>query len=115
MTPERWRQVRSLLEAALEHSADERQAFLDAACLDPETHREVSSLLAVESDAADFIETPAFDLHGHTDGDGASPPPAPNFLERVQAGLGLRPTPTAPAPAEPAPKRKGRPAKADRP
>lgn len=113
MTPERWRQVRSLLEAALERSADERQAFLDAACPDPETRREVSSLLAVEHDAADFIETPAFDLHGTTDGadgDGASPPADPGLLDRVLAALGLRATPT-----QPVPKEKGRPAKADRP
>jgi serine/threonine-protein kinase len=68
MSPEQWRAVRSLLEAALERRAEERRAFLDAACPDPELHREVSSLLAVESAARDFIETPVFDLHADLHG-----------------------------------------------
>ncbi len=68
MSPEQWREVRSLLEAALERREEERRAFLDAACPDPELRREVSSLLAVEAAAADFIETPVFDLHGNLPG-----------------------------------------------
>ena len=37
MTPERWRQIKALLESALERTGHEREAFLDDACAgDPE-------------------------------------------------------------------------------
>ena len=32
MTPERWRQIDSLAQAALERGGDQRVAFLDEAC-----------------------------------------------------------------------------------
>jgi len=47
MTPERWRQIDRLYQAALERDATEREAFLDKACAgDEELRREVESLLA---------------------------------------------------------------------
>ncbi len=47
MTPERWQQVRDVLERALELALPERAAFLDVACqADPSLRREVETLLA---------------------------------------------------------------------
>ena len=47
MTPERWQQVRDVLERALELAPPGRLAFLDAACeSDPSLRREVETLLA---------------------------------------------------------------------
>ncbi len=52
MTPERWQQVRDVLEKALELTPGQRSAFLDGACLsDPSLRQEVETLLAA-SDAA---------------------------------------------------------------
>jgi eukaryotic-like serine/threonine-protein kinase len=46
MSPERWQQIEQLYHAALERAADERAAFLAAACLDDESlQREVEALL----------------------------------------------------------------------
>ena len=51
MTPERWQQVKGVLEEALELTADERSAFLDRACLtDHSLRREVESLLSCSND-----------------------------------------------------------------
>ena len=47
MTPERWQQVRDVLERALELAFSDRPGFLDAACQsDPSLRREVETLLA---------------------------------------------------------------------
>jgi eukaryotic-like serine/threonine-protein kinase len=47
MTPERWQQVRDVLERALELALPERAAFLEASCeADPSLRREVEILLA---------------------------------------------------------------------
>ncbi len=60
MTPERWRRVESLLEAALERTPEARAEFLDAECAaDPSLRREVESLLAAHAQAESFIEEPA--------------------------------------------------------
>jgi serine/threonine protein kinase len=60
MTPERWREVERLYQAALEHEPEERSAFLTHACGRDETLRgEVESLLAYQPRAKEFIETPA--------------------------------------------------------
>src|SRR5580658_7829830 len=51
MTPERWQQVRDVLEKALELAPGERSAFLDEACSsDPSLRREIETLLASGSD-----------------------------------------------------------------
>ncbi len=63
MKDPRWTSVGGLLEAALERSPHERAAFLDEACAGNETLRlEVDSLLAHESEAGDFLESPAMEV-----------------------------------------------------
>jgi serine/threonine protein kinase len=63
MTPERWKQVDELLDAALECGVRERPRFLDEACgEDAELRAEVASLLAAHEQAKDFIEAPAFEV-----------------------------------------------------
>ena len=65
MTPERWREVERLYQAALEHEPEERSAFLRRACDRDDTLRsEVESLLAYQTRAKDFIETPAASPEG---------------------------------------------------
>jgi eukaryotic-like serine/threonine-protein kinase len=52
MTPERWQQVKGLLQEALEIPTEQRTAFLDTACKDDLSLRqEVESLLLEESEA----------------------------------------------------------------
>ncbi|HEX6901103.1 MAG TPA: serine/threonine-protein kinase [Thermoanaerobaculia bacterium] len=61
VTPDRWQQVKAVLEDALERQGAEREAFLADACQgDDELRREVESLLASEDEIGDFIETPVF-------------------------------------------------------
>ncbi|MCX6633934.1 MAG: protein kinase [Acidobacteria bacterium] len=57
MTPERYRQVQAILDAALELDAAERAALLDRECAgDAELRREAESLLAHDEQAAGFLE-----------------------------------------------------------
>jgi serine/threonine protein kinase len=59
MTPERWQKINELFQSASERPADERAAFLDAACAgDTELRQEVESLLACQDAAATFFENP---------------------------------------------------------
>src|SRR4026207_757383 len=61
MTPERWQQIKALLESAIEREPPERDAFLDEACAgDPVLRREVEALLDSHARAGDFIESPAY-------------------------------------------------------
>jgi serine/threonine-protein kinase len=61
VTPERWQQIKAVLEGALEREEPERAAFVEAACQgDLELRREVESLAASETEIGDFIETPVF-------------------------------------------------------
>jgi non-specific serine/threonine protein kinase/serine/threonine-protein kinase len=47
MTPERWEQIREVLEKALELAPEQRSGFLDGACAsDPSLRKEVEALLA---------------------------------------------------------------------
>lgn len=64
MNPERWAQVRGVLDAALAVPDAERPTFLDSACSgDPELRAEVDSLLRSHDDAGSvFLKKPAFDL-----------------------------------------------------
>ncbi|MGH9751291.1 MAG: protein kinase domain-containing protein [Blastocatellia bacterium] len=58
MTPERWRAVDELLEAALAHSPDGRAAFLAEACADDTALRqEVESLLRHHEQEDGFLES----------------------------------------------------------
>ena len=60
MTPERWRRLRELLDAALALSADERSDYLaKAAPDDPSMRSEVESLLALEAEADMLLPTGA--------------------------------------------------------
>jgi serine/threonine protein kinase len=62
MTPERWRQVDRLLQAALERDLSERSSFLNEACRGDETLRkEVESLLATDEQAHSFLKSPALE------------------------------------------------------
>ncbi len=64
VTPERWQQVKTVLDGALERRRAERDAYLAEACRgDDELRGEVESLLASEEVLGDFIEEPLFDLH----------------------------------------------------
>lgn len=61
MTPDRWQQVKAVLDDALEREGAERATFLAAACQDDdELRQEVESLLVSEAEIGDFIETPVF-------------------------------------------------------
>jgi len=52
MTPERWQQVKGVLQQALELAPDARSAFLDSACsTDHSLRREVESLLSSSDEA----------------------------------------------------------------
>jgi eukaryotic-like serine/threonine-protein kinase len=63
MSPERWRQIKSILEEALERPADERSVFLAETCAsDDELRREVESLLEFDVPDSDFIEDSVFRL-----------------------------------------------------
>jgi len=62
MKPERWQQIKGLLQSALKHEARERAAFLDQACADPALRVEVESLIASHEQAEGFIESPAFEV-----------------------------------------------------
>ena len=57
MTPERWREVERLCDAALERDSKQRAAFLAASCGDDAALRcEVESLLALDARADHFME-----------------------------------------------------------
>jgi eukaryotic-like serine/threonine-protein kinase len=59
MTPERWQQIESLMQAALEQPAAARSAFLQQACAgDAELLAEVEELLAAYQVEDQFLETP---------------------------------------------------------
>ena len=61
--PERWRRVEELYHSALRVAADQRARFLKDECHgDKNLCEEVQSLLAYETSAKDFMETPAFEM-----------------------------------------------------
>lgn len=90
MTPERWKQVDELLDAALERTPSARPRFLDEACgADAELRAEVASLLAAHEQAKDFIEAPAFEVAARRvadDATGASVADAPEFASGTRIG-----------------------------
>ncbi|HSS52911.1 MAG TPA: serine/threonine-protein kinase, partial [Thermoanaerobaculia bacterium] len=78
MTPERWGEVKSVLDGALEMRPGERAAFVAAACgEDSELRQEVESLLEFEAGSAGFIEEPLFgrfaELEGLAEGQRVGP------------------------------------------
>lgn len=61
MDPKRWEQVKSIVAEADDLAADQRQAFVDQACVgDEELRQEVESLLA--ADTAGIIDRPLIDF-----------------------------------------------------
>jgi serine/threonine protein kinase len=63
MTPERWREIEQLYHAALECDECRRAAYLHEVCAgDDALRQEVESLLAQESRAEQFLETPALEV-----------------------------------------------------
>jgi eukaryotic-like serine/threonine-protein kinase len=60
MTGERWQEIRTVLEAALQMDSDKRRAYLDQACAaDHSLRREVESLLVADQQAqSGFLQSP---------------------------------------------------------
>ena len=62
MELERWHRVDNILQAALALNPAERSVFVDGACEGDETLRdEVVSLLSLEEEGLDIIDTPALE------------------------------------------------------
>ena len=62
MDSDRWKKIDSLLQAVLEHTPEERDAFLRDACgADEDLEREVRSLLTAQQQAGSFLESPAIE------------------------------------------------------
>ncbi len=60
MTPDRWKQVEEIFNAALDRPFDERESFLAEACgADQSVRRQVEHLIDCHEQAGDFIEAPA--------------------------------------------------------
>ncbi len=65
MTPERWRQVEEIFQAALDLSIGERARYVSGACAnDPELKRDVEALLSQHDSAGQLLEEP---LYGNTE------------------------------------------------
>jgi eukaryotic-like serine/threonine-protein kinase len=63
LIPERWRQVREILDSAIAMAASERPSYLDKSCSgDVELRTEVESLLESHDRADVFLKDPAIDL-----------------------------------------------------
>ena len=61
MTPERWRQITNIFEAATQREPEEHEAFLADACGDDDELRsEVNALLAARHEAVGFGSAPLF-------------------------------------------------------
>lgn len=62
ISAERWRQIKSLLESALDLNVEDRSAFLDKNCGEDKALRsEVESLLEASEQAGDFMKNPAIE------------------------------------------------------
>lgn len=60
MKPERWQEVKKVLEVALKRKPADRKVYLDQACSEPSVRREVESLIAAHEQAhTDFLASPA--------------------------------------------------------
>src|SRR5262245_55789616 len=62
MTPERWREIDRVVQAAFEREPGERGAFLDEVCDgDGALRKEVESLISCDDRPDCFVDAPAFD------------------------------------------------------
>jgi eukaryotic-like serine/threonine-protein kinase len=69
MTPERWKQVEEVFQAALDLPRDERPKFIgEASAHDEVLRKQVEALVAQYEEAGDFIEAPAFAVEGFNPG-----------------------------------------------
>jgi serine/threonine protein kinase/ankyrin repeat protein len=60
MTPERWKEVKTIIEQVMDLLPEERNSFLNNTCKnDPLLRKEVEALLIYESKAEGFLQTPA--------------------------------------------------------
>ena len=63
MTPERWRQVVEVFNAALEREPEQRARFVDEVCRGDEAlKQEVETLLAADSPEDSFLQKPALEV-----------------------------------------------------
>ena len=94
MTPERWREVDTILQLALEREAAQRDAYVRLACGgDEPLRREVVSLLAAHDAAPrSFLERPAAEALGLAAPEPAIPEPVPDA-----PAAGVAPALTIPA------------------
>ena len=53
----RWKRVDALFQAALDRPPEQRSAFLDEACPDPQVRSEVEELLAAADSSSSFMES----------------------------------------------------------
>ena len=92
MTPQRWQEVKSVLDHALDHGPSSRSIFLDEACdHDQALREEVESLLERETELWDFLDAPLFSLSPKTQHDTAAGSRiGPYQLEKAigQGGMG---------------------------
>ncbi|MCP4898670.1 MAG: serine/threonine protein kinase, partial [bacterium] len=94
MQADRERRVVELAAAALELPKEERAAFLASECDDDEMRSEVASVLAVETDAADFLKHPAgevLDADVNTEDEAIGSLIGPYRIEKVigSGGMGV--------------------------
>jgi len=67
VSPERWQQIKAVLDAALERDVARRATFLAEVCQGDEAlRREIDSLLAAERRVRGFLEPPLFTLLAET-------------------------------------------------
>src|SRR5262245_46748170 len=70
MTPERWKQVDQLLDAAFELQPEQVSQFLDQACAsDAELRKEVEKMLAADGRSGSFIDSRILDAATQTSAD----------------------------------------------
>ncbi|SRR6266508_4268099 len=87
MVPDRWQLIERLYDSALEQPEADRAAFLKRACHgDDDLGREVASLLAQQTPAANFMEVPAIHMIAGV-GDAATRPgeASPDLIGRTFA------------------------------
>ena len=93
MTPERWQEIETVLQEALDRPPLERASYLDDACAgDDELREEADSLITAYEEAGDFIEQPAIAqdarvlLDDETDGNLGREIGPYRIVERLGAG-----------------------------
>lgn len=92
MNPERWQEIETVLQDALDHPPVERASFLDDVCAgDEELKTEATTLIAAYEEAGDFIEQPAIAhdarlLLGEIPGDADREVGPYKIVERLGAG-----------------------------